>query len=238
MKKTLMAAVAACALATGFASCATAPTALAAEPAAAAVTAPTADEARAFVADAERRLAELGEYTARVSWVRNTYITFDTMWLESRANTQATELGVQLAKGAARFNSVQGLDADTRRKLDLLKIGLVLPAPDRPGAAQELAEIGTRMDSAYATGKFTYNGEEYNIDRASQVIARSRNPAETEAMYEGWRTISPGMAQDYARQVEIANEGSRDLGFADTGALWRSAYDMSPAEFAAETERL
>ena len=28
------------------------------------------------------------------------------------------------------------------------------------------------------------------------------------------------------------------MGFADTGELWRSGYDMTPAEFAAETDRL
>ena len=43
---------------------------------------------------------------------------------------------------------------------------------------------------------------------------------------------------DPADLVEIANEGSRELGFADTGALWRSGYDMPADDFAAETDRL
>ena len=34
------------------------------------------------------------------------------------------------------------------------------------------------------------------------------------------------------------NTGARELGFADTGALWRSNYDMPPDEFSAEVERL
>jgi peptidyl-dipeptidase A len=46
------------------------------------------------------------------------------------------------------------------------------------------------------------------------------------------------MTADYAQLVELANEGSRQLGYKDTGALWRSGYDMEPDAFAAETDRL
>jgi peptidyl-dipeptidase A len=42
----------------------------------------------------------------------------------------------------------------------------------------------------------------------------------------------------YARQVELANEAARELGFADLGTMWRSGYDMEPAAFVAELERL
>ena len=43
------------------------------------------------------------------------------------------------------------------------------------------------------------------------------------------------MRDRYARFVELSNQGARELGFADTGALWRAAYDMTPAQFSAET---
>ncbi|QYC09780.1 M2 family metallopeptidase [Brevundimonas nasdae] len=193
--------------------------------------------ANAFIADAEARWAEITEYAARVQWSRATNITFDTMWLESKVNAEVTELQVQLANQAAKFNTVT-VAPDVRRKLDLLRLGLVLPAPNRPGAADELAQITTRLDSAYSTGKFDYKGRQITLDEASLILADSRDPQETKALYEGWRTISPAMKVDYARMVEIANEGSRELGFADTGALWRSGYDMPADDFAAETDRL
>lgn len=242
MKRLLMTAAALCALGTGLAGCAGMMDAQAqtagAAPAAAAERFPaTPAGAAAFIADAETRLAELSEYAARVAWVRATYITHDTMWLESRANAEFTELGVQLATEAARFNDVE-VDETLRRKLNLLRGGLVLPAPNRPGAAAELSEIATRLDSTYATGRFEFNGEMITLDDASELLASSRDPNVTKALYEGWRTISPPMRDDYARLVEIANEGSRDLGYADTGALWRSGYDMDPDAFAAETDRL
>ena len=46
------------------------------------------------------------------------------------------------------------------------------------------------------------------------------------------------MRDDYTRLVEIANQGAKELGYADTGAMWRSQYDMSPQEFSAMYERL
>ncbi|MAL88220.1 MULTISPECIES: M2 family metallopeptidase [unclassified Brevundimonas] len=199
--------------------------------------APTAAEAAAFVADAERQLAEASEYAGRVAWVRATNITYDTMWLEAKANAEYTELSVKLANEAARFNDVE-VPFDVRRKLNILTQGIVLPAPNKPGSATELAEITTRLDSTYATGKFEYKGEMITLDEASQILAASRDPAETKALYEGWRTISPVMADDYTRMVDIANEGARELGFDDVGAMWRSGYDMEPDAFAAETDRL
>jgi peptidyl-dipeptidase A len=243
MKRTLMTAAAACALTLGMAGCASygmdetgAPPA-AAVPAEAAAAPATAEAAVAFVADAETRLAALSEEAARIQWTRATNITHDTMWLESRINAEYTELQVELANGAARFNDVQ-VPADVRRKLNLLRLGIVLPAPNKPGAASELADITTRLDSTYATGKFEFKGRQITLDEATILMAESRDPEELEALYEGWRTISPVMADDYARMVEIANEGSRELGFADTGAMWRAGYDMEPDAFAAETDRL
>jgi peptidyl-dipeptidase A len=238
MKRTLMAAVAVCSLA--FAAGAVTSTSQAAvqaaAPAAPAYPA-TTEGAAAFIAEAESKLAELGEYAARVQWTRATNITFDTMWLEAKVNAELTELQVQLANEAARFNDVQ-VSEEVRRKLNLLKLGIVLPAPNRAGAADELAQINTRMDSTYSTGKFEYQGRQITLTDAEKLIAESRDPNETKALYEGWRTVSPAIKADYARMVDLANEGSRDLGFADTGALWRAGYDMSPDAFAAETDRL
>lgn len=138
---------------------------------------------------------------------------------------------------AARFNAVK-LDPVNRRKLDLLKRSLVLPAPARPGAADQLATLASRLDSTYSTGKFTYQGKVMTLNDAEDVMATSRDPAVTQAMWEGWRTLSPPMKSDYVQLVAMANEGSRSLGYKDTGALWRSGYDMAPDAFAKETDRL
>ena len=198
---------------------------------------PTAADAKAYVDDAEKTLAMLSEADNRAQWVRATDITFDTEWLQTKADALMTETTVKLAMGAAKFNDVD-VDPVTRRKLDLLRLSQTLPAADEPGAAEALATVSTKLDSAYATGKFTYKGKTYNLDDASNVMATSRDPIELRAMWEGWMSIAAPMKDDYARLATLSNAGAQGLGFKDTGALWRSNYDMDPDAFAAETDKL
>lgn len=197
----------------------------------------SADDALAFLANAEKTLAELNEYASRANWVQATNITFDSNYIAARANAEATETLVNLANESKRFDATP-LPPDAARKMKLLKLALTLPAPRREGAAAEIAAIGTRLETTYSTGKLEYKGKQITLDDAADIMATSRNPAELKAVWEGWHKISVPMKADYTRQAALANEGAREMGFADTGALWRSNYDMDPDAFAAETDRL
>ncbi len=200
--------------------------------------APTADEAVDFVAKAEAELARDSEFLNHVGWVQETYITSDTNWLVAKASAEATDHAVHYAKEAARFDNVT-VDAVTARKLSLLKQALVLPASSRPGASQELAQIAARLDADYSTAKLSYKGRTLTLDDMEDILRTSRDPNETRALWEGWRAVSaPQMKADYVRLVELANEGARELGYADTGTLWRSWYDMPPQAFAAKVDAL
>ena len=199
---------------------------------------PTTADAVEFVTKAEADLSRVADYLNHTGWVQATYINSDTNWLLAKANAEGTDLAVRYAKEAARFDHVK-VDEVTARKLYLLKQGLVLPASARPGASQELAETAARLDTDYSTAKFTYNGKKLTLDDMEEILRTSRDPNETKTLWEGWRAVSsPQMKADYVRLVVIANEGARELGYADTGALWRSWYDMPPDAFAAKTEAL
>ncbi|MDP1910539.1 MAG: M2 family metallopeptidase, partial [Hyphomicrobium sp.] len=203
-----------------------------------AVTTPAArPDAATFVANAETELAALAEAAARADWMRQTNITYDTNWLAARANAQITERASALAKEAAGYPTT-GLDPVVARKLELMKRGLTLPAPGRAGAAQQMADIGTKLEEIYATGTFEIAGRKIDLEQATNEMATSRDPARLAALWTGWHSISPPMKEDYARLVTLANEGAKELGYSDTGALWRSKYDMPAAAFAAETDRL
>jgi peptidyl-dipeptidase A len=208
-----------------------------AAPAAAQGAKPTAADAKAFVEQAETRLAAVNEYAARAHWARANFITEDSQWLETKANAEQNQLVTNLALEAARFNGVQ-TDPVTARKLKLLKLYLVSPASTRPGAAEELTGLLTKLDSTYSTGKFTHKGKQLTLNDAEDIMAESRDPAELRAVWEGWHSISPVMRADYAQFAKLSNEGAQGLGYKDTGALWRSNYDMEPDAFAAETDRL
>ena len=59
-----------------------------------------------------------------------------------------------------------------------------------------------------------------------------RDPALLKEMWVSWHdNVGSPMKGDYAELVAMMNEGARELGFADTGALWRANYDMDPDEF-------
>jgi peptidyl-dipeptidase A len=231
MKSILLAACAALALASALPAAAQTPAPRVAAPV------PTAAEAKAFVDRAEAELAALSVRSSRASWVRATNITHDTQVLESEASSRFNEAASRYGVEAARFDRVQA-DPVTRRKLLILKSGITQPAPSRPGAADEAAQLATKLDSTYSTGKFTHKGKLITLSEAEDILRTSRDPAELKAVYEGWRTISPAMKPDYQRFAAIMNEGAKELGYADTGALWRSSYDMAPDAFAAETDRL
>jgi peptidyl-dipeptidase A len=199
---------------------------------------PTPAEAQAFVGRAEEELAKAAEYQNHIEWVQETYLTEDTNWLSARAQAQATALRVRDAKEAARYDHVK-LDETTRRKLDLLKWNLTLPASSREGASEELASISAKLVSDYSTAKVDYQGKRLTLDDLEDLLRTSRDPVETRAIWEGWRAASaPQMKADYIRLVALANEGSRELHYADTGELWRSRYDMPPAAFARALDQL
>ena len=202
--------------------------------------APTAADADAFVAAAEKDLFDYTVEASQVNWVNATYITDDTDAMAARINTVGTEKAVKYALEAAKYRDVAGLSADTKRKLDILRTGLVLPAPTRPGAATELNTIATDLQSQYGKGRGTLGGKEISgSDIEAEMGNLQHTPAEYAEMWTSWHdNVGAPMKDDYARLVTIANEGAKELGFADTGAMWRSGYDMSPEDFAKTTERL
>ncbi|ODS98730.1 MAG: peptidyl-dipeptidase [Erythrobacter sp. SCN 62-14] len=215
--------------------------ALAAAPAVQAEEYPQTPEGAAqWLAAVEADFAEFSKDYAHVSWLNATYINHDSDTLAAKYGADYTLKAVGYANEAARYARIPGLDAATIRKLDMLRNGIGMPAPQRPGAAQELSEIATRLNSAYGRGRGTLNGEVINgSDIEAEMGNLARTPDELKEMWASWHdNVGAPMRSDYARMVTIANEGAKELGFADLGAMWRSGYDMSPDEFAAETERM
>lgn len=196
--------------------------------------------ADAFIAAAEKDLFDYSIEASQVYWVNATYITEDTDALAARVGAIGTEKSVAYALEAAKYAKVPGLSADTRRKLDILRNGIVLPAPTTPGAATELNEIATSLNSQYGKGKGTLNGKPINgSDIEAEMGNLKRTPAEYKEMWASWHdNVGKPMKGDYAKMVGIANRGAEELGFADVGAMWRSGYDMPADDFAALTEKL
>ena len=202
---------------------------------------PTAADAKSFLDTASDTTLKLGIEASRAGWVQQTYITDDTELLSAHASQAANDAGARFAKEATKYDRVQ-VPADQRRQLNLLKVGLVLAAPSDPKESGELSTIMARLESAYGKGKWCPDAARPDacktIDDVTRLMATSRNEKELREAWEGWHTVAPPMRADYTRFVQLSNKGAKELGFADTGAMWRSKYDMAPDAFTRELDRL
>jgi peptidyl-dipeptidase A len=204
---------------------------------------PTPADARRFLDEVDSTLARLSLEANQAGWVAQNFITVDTEALDARATRALVDAASRFAREAVRFDDVE-VTAGERRQLNLLKVSLVLATPPDPREAEELTRLVTSMRGVYGVGKWCPGqGKKdttkcLNIDDVTEVLARSRNEREARDAWEGWHTIAPPMRRDYQRFVELSNKGAHALGFADTGAMWRAKYDMPPAEFTAELDRL
>ena len=199
----------------------------------------TVAEARAFIEEAEAKLMGLSVNASRASWVQATYITEDTEILSAQANERAIAAGVDFAKRATQFDGLT-LPANLARKMKLLKVSLTLAAPSDPKESQELTRLVSSMEATYGKGKYCPAGQDkcLTLEDLTRLMANSREPKQLLDGWVGWHDIAPPMRHDFTRYVELANKGARELGFADTGAMWRAKYDMPPDDLAKELDRL
>jgi len=193
------------------------------EPAAEAAPTETAEE---FVARANAELNELGREIGATNWVRATYITQDTAILASAASEKYSAWHGKMVEQALQYEG-QELDPSTRRALN--------DAAKR----KELAEIRTDMTGQYGAGKYCRADNDcMSGPELEQAMRDARDYDELLEYWTGWREVAVPMREQYARFVELANEGANELGYSDLGEMWKSNYDMSPAEFEAESAKL
>jgi peptidyl-dipeptidase A len=199
---------------------------------------PTVAEAEQFMTQAESRLSELSVKVNRATWVQENFITDDTEALSADAQDQITGATTELVEQAKRFEGLR-MPPDLARKFMLLRLSLTAPAPKDPALRREMTRIGTSLDADYGKGKYCRKtGDCLDITAIETIMENSRDPKELRDVWLGWHGISPPMRERYARFVELSNQGARELGFKDTGVLWRSGYDMPPDAFSADVERL
>lgn len=191
-----------------------------------------------FVNRAEADLANLSIEANRAEWIYSNFITDDTAALSAAMGEKVTSTSVRYATEAAKYANVE-LDAVNARKLNSLRSSLVLPAPLDPAKNAELASIASELNGLYGKGKYCFaDGRCLTQPELSNLMAESKDPAVLLEAWQGWREIAKPMRPLFEREVELANQGAQDLGYADLSELWRSQYDMEPEAFSAELDRL
>jgi len=196
------------------------------------------EPATVFLSRAETELAQADEANQRAQWVNETYLNGDTNWLVSRSNEAFTQIRMRLAREAAGYRAVD-LDPVSRRKLDLLAISVRSPAPTDPAASHTWADLQTSMVARFNQHKVVDGARTLgSYGEVRHAMETTSDAAALHRLWRAWHAVGRDVEADYARFVELSQSGAHDLGFADVGELWRSAYDMPPKELKADTERL
>jgi peptidyl-dipeptidase A len=202
---------------------------------------PTVAEAEKFMKNAEADLLDVSLKQSRADWVNANFITDDTEAIAADADSHgigaATKWGVQ----SVRFDKLN-LPPELRRKMLLLKLSIPMPAPADAKERDELTKTVVSMQSDYGKGKYCPPATPdkcLSLPEIEKIMADpATNAEELKNLWVGWHKVGAPMRQRYSRFVELSNKGARELGFRDTGALWRSGYDMPPDAFAADLERI
>ena len=209
--------------------------------AAPAATAPSGETADEFVARVNAEYKAAFPEMTSAQWLSSTYINDDSQRVAAKANERALAQLNAWIEEAKKFEG-QPMSEDSKRALALLKLMTAMPAPKDPAKLSELAGIAAKMEGDYGAGTYcTGEGEAKQcrqLGELEDVLRSSRDYDAQLDAWQGWHSIAKPMRQDYARFVELVNEGAREMGYANTGAMWRSGYDMPPDQFAAETDRL
>lgn len=198
-----------------------------------------ADNARVFLDQFDQDVRDYSVAARKASWVQATHITEDTQWLAAKESERYWSWLSEQAR-AARVYSADGQDRETARLLKLLQLSSGVPSEARE--LEEYTRISAKLDAMYGSGRYCppAKGEDdcLRLDDLEDILRDSTDPDELLMAWQAWRTISPAMKADYERFAQLQNTGARDLGYQDAGDYWRAGYDMSPAEFSADVERL
>ncbi|HVF15256.1 MAG TPA: M2 family metallopeptidase [Steroidobacteraceae bacterium] len=199
----------------------------------------TKETAEQFVERTNKEMLDIGRESSAAAWAYATYINQDTEFLNAKANERWLTYFSKAVEDAKAYDKQQ-LSAPVARSIEVLKLGVAAPAPDDPAKRAELAALTSKMEGMYGAAKYCPKGPESCKDQGAltEVLANSRNYDELTEAWTGWHSTARPMRKDYVRFVELANEGAKELGYADLGAMWRSGYDMPPDEFSKEATRL
>lgn len=213
-----------------------------AEPAQPGVTAaPEGETADEFVARVNDEIRKGYPELTSAQWLSSTFINDDSERVSAKANERfLTQLRGWIEQ--SRKYEGQEMKPETARAILLLKQQAAMPPPKDPAKLEELTTLATRMEGMFGKGEYCRGeGTARQCSKLGDLedILRSNRDYDAQLdAWKGWHTIAQPMRKDYVRFVELVNTGARDMGYADTGELWRSGYDMTPAEIAAETDRL
>lgn len=201
----------------------------------------TPADADAFVARVNDSLRKDYPEVTSAQWLAATDINVDSQRVSAKALERSLAQLGKYVEEAKQFDGLE-LKPETARAIALLKLSTAMPAPKDPAKLAELTRLATKLEGMYGAGKYCTDAAKpetcRDLGELSSTLASSRDYDAQLQAWRGWRTVSVPMRADYQKFAGLLNEGASELGFANAGEMWRAGYDMSPADFQAETDRL
>lgn len=222
------------------------------DPAASAISVPEVQSA-VTAADADKFVFGINEWRDKnmprfsaAFWLASTYINDDSQLLSANATEEMLEYVTRTITESKRFEHAEGITKPTARAIELTRLGTSLPAPSDAKDREELAKLSAKLEANYGAGKWcrpNAAGQQeclrlQEIEKIVDNVDFKNTPEQMAEAWAGWHATAKPIRQDYQRFAELMNQGAKEIGFANTGELWRGGYDMTPAEFDTEVERL
>ena len=214
----------------------------------------TAEDAKAFVKKLDTDLRKLYVRQSTAEWIKSTYITDDTERNAAAMNEDLMAYLTQANKDALRFKGLK-LDPETERMLYLLRISSALPAPVERRQARRAGHHRREARGHLRQGQVLQGraspARTASPPRSAAICSssptcwrrsptRRSRPPTTRCSRRGRAGTTPRRrcAPCTSGSSRSRTRARKEIGSDDLGELWRSAYDMPPADFEKETDRL
>ena len=166
----------------------------------------------------------------QASWVYASNLTKYNGELKTNASLKySSYLKTQRAE-AAKFD-VSKLSSDTARQIRFIT---ATATPKNQAVLREVTDLEGQLESLYssATVKDEDSGKDLALDPdLYKILRESRDYERLQFVWKGWRDATgPKIRPVYKKFVELKNEGAKDHGWEDTGAWWRSWYEVDNLE--------
>jgi peptidyl-dipeptidase A len=202
-----------------------------------------ASQVEEFLASANDRIGTLGAQDALKSFEWATDINDETTQAAALASEQLQHYMVSaIPEAASLSNSSTPISDQQKRMLSLIRMSELVPPLSNADDQRTLNSIIAKMESTYSTAQACEKVFDspwcLDLSALERVMAESREENVLRAAFVEWRTASSvHQKRRYERFAALANEGARDIGFADAKQLWLSAYDEQAPDLFAQRMR-